>query len=122
MDYESEDSRAKGCWDPAPLLTPFLERWAGLSEAGESDFVMDEELRRVVSSLGFGEHGTPDKVAFWEKRLQEVYRGGDGRRKAKMALVSLLTRDGLLMRLGDIKCPVHWLQVRIFSPRHLSSQ
>lgn len=27
-----------------------------------------------------------------------------------MAVIALLSRDGLRQRLGDVKCPVYWLQ------------
>lgn len=109
MDYESSDSRSKGCWDPACILKPFLDKWCSMSGDG---FVIDEVWCGMVGSVGFGEHGTPEALAFWTKTLQEVYKGDEGRKKAKMALTNLLTRDGLLFRLRDVKCPVHWLQVR----------
>lgn len=112
MDYESEDSRSKDCWNPAPMLMPFFEKWCVPSPG---DFVIDEVWCGMVGSLGFGEHGTPEKLQFWTETLQKIYRGEEGRRKAKMALTNLLTRDGLLLRLRDIKCPVHWLQVRDFA-------
>lgn len=117
MDYESEDSRSKGCWDPAAMLTPFFEKWssppAAAPAASAADFVIDDVWCGMVGSVGFGDHGTPEKAAFWTRTLQEVYRGDEGRKKAKMALLNLITRDGLLHRLRDIKCPVHWLQVRL---------
>lgn len=108
MDYESSDSRSKGCWDPATNLTPFLDKWCTSSGDG---FVIDEVWCGMVGSVGFGDHGTLETLAFWTKTLQEVYKGEEGRKKAKMALTNLLTRDGLLLRLRDVKCPVHWLQV-----------
>jgi microsomal epoxide hydrolase len=119
MDYESSDSRSKGCWDPAAMLTPFFEKWSSPPPpppaASAGDFVIDEVWCGMVGSVGFGEHGTPEKTAFWTRTLQEVYRGDEGRKKAKMALLNLITRDGLLHRLRDVKCPVHWLQVRLVS-------
>lgn len=114
MDYESGDSRSKGCWDPAAMLMPFYERWAAPSGPEGEDaegFVIDDVWCGMVGSVGFGEHGTPEMSAFWTRTLKEVYRGDEGRMKAKMALLNLVTRDGLLHRLRDIKCPVHWLQV-----------
>lgn len=110
MDYESSDSRAKGCWDPAPLLTPFLDKWSAPTPPGR-EFVVDEVWCGMVGSLGFGDHGSPESLAFWTRTLREVYRGEEGRGKARMALVNLLSRDGLLLRLRDVKCPVRWLQV-----------
>lgn len=85
-----------------------MEKWS--SPVPTEDFIVDEVWCGMVGSVGFGEHGTPDVVAFWTKVLQDVYRGDEGRRKAKMAVMNLITRDGLLARLRDIKCPVTWLQ------------
>lgn len=44
MDYESADSRSKGCWDPAAMLTPFLEKWSSpaATEAESASFVIDD--------------------------------------------------------------------------------
>lgn len=64
----------------------------------------------MVGGVGFGAHATPETVAFWTEVLQQVYAGDEGRRKAKMAVLNLLTRDGLLARLRDVRCPVRWLQ------------
>ncbi|KAL2851180.1 Alpha/Beta hydrolase protein [Aspergillus pseudoustus] len=108
LDYESADSRSKGCWDPSPNLSPFFNGWS--SDAPTPDFVVEEAWCQLVGSVGFGAFATEERVDFWVKTLQEVYRGDEGRRKVRMALNCLLERDGLLMRLGDIKCPVFWLQ------------
>jgi hypothetical protein len=109
MDYESTDSRAKGCWDPKTLLSPFYESWC--SPTATADFVVDDVWCGMVATLGFGDKGTPEMVQFWTETLKGVYRGDEGRKKLKMALGCLLTRDGLLMRVRDITCPVYWLQV-----------
>lgn len=116
MDYESSDSRSKGCWDPAALLTPFYEKWT--SETATPDFVVDEVWCGMVGSVGFGAFATEESGAFWKQTLQEVYRGDEGRKKVRMALNCLIERDGLLLRLRDIQCPVYWLQV---SPITLSN-
>ncbi|KAG2412487.1 hypothetical protein HFD88_010044 [Aspergillus terreus] len=107
MDYESADSRSKGCWDPAPLLTPFYQKWT--SAVPTPDFVVDETWRGMVGSFGFGAHATAESTAFWSDTLRDVYQGDEGRRKVRMAVICLLERDGLLLRVGDIQCPVHWL-------------
>ncbi|KAL2813753.1 Alpha/Beta hydrolase protein [Aspergillus cavernicola] len=108
MDYESADSRSKGCWDPVPLLKPFFTGWT--SDTTRPDFVVEDAWCTMVGSVGFGAFATEERVGFWTKTLQEVYRGDEGRKKVRMALNCLLERDGLLMRLGDVKCPVYWLQ------------
>ena len=111
MDSESADSRTKGAWDPLTQLGPFLTKWT--SPTPTPDFVVDEVWRGMVASLGFDTgSGVPeDLLKFWDETLKDVYKGDEGRRKVRMALICLLERDGLLLRLGDIKCPVHWMQV-----------
>ncbi|KAK0629388.1 hydrolase [Bombardia bombarda] len=108
MDYESSDSRAKGCWDPKTQLTPFLAGWT--SAVPTPDFVVEEVWRGMVASLGFGGGVLSEMIAFWDQTVEDVYTGDEGRRKVRMALICLLERDGLLLRLGDIRCPVYWLQ------------
>ena len=107
MDYESSDSRTKGCWDPRPLLTPFFDKWC----QPDPEFVIDDVWCGMVSSIGFADGVTAEATEFWTNTLKSVYKGDAGRVKAKMALLNLLNRDGLLDRLRDITCPVHWLQV-----------
>lgn len=118
MDYESSESREKGCWDPKKLLSPFLAQWASPTPAAEDDFVIDDVWCGMVGSVGFGDHGTPEIAVYWTSVLKEVYRGNEGREKARLALLNLITRDGLLLRLGDVQCPVHWLQVRSLTFGH----
>ncbi|KAE8353681.1 Alpha/Beta hydrolase protein [Aspergillus coremiiformis] len=108
MDYESADSRSKGCWDPAATLTVFYDKWT--SPSATPDFVIDDVWCGLVGSVGLRTEPTSEKMAFWTKTLKEVYKGDEGRKKVRMALNCLLTRDGLLLRLRDIKCPVYWLQ------------
>lgn len=114
MDYESSESREKGCWDPKTLLSPFLAKWAADPATAEKDgeFVIDDVWCGMVGSVGFGDHGTPEISAYWTSVLKQIYRGEKGRKKARLALLNLITRDGLLLRLEGVQCPVHWLQVR----------
>ncbi|EGE77405.1 microsomal epoxide hydrolase [Blastomyces dermatitidis ATCC 18188] len=108
MDYESEVSRTKGCWDPATSLTPFYENLNSVTET--PDFVIDEVWCGMVASVGLGEGADAELVEFWINTVRSVYSGDEGRRKARMALICLISRDGLLLRLRDVKCPVYWLQ------------
>lgn len=77
------------------------------------DFVMDETTCELIARNHLGPSCSPDKVAFWTEAVQSIYRGDEGRKKARMAMLALLTRDGLLFRVSDVRCPVHWLQVRL---------
>jgi hypothetical protein len=61
--------------------------------------------------LDYGAAVTNEMLDFWKQTLKGAYKGDDGRKRARMAVVCLLERDGLLMRLGDVKCPVWWMQV-----------
>jgi len=106
MDYESADSRSKGCWDPKGQLAPFYEKWS----VPTPDFVVDEVWRGMVASLGFSATTSKETLSFWDQTVKDVYSGDEGRRKLRMALANLMERDGLLCRLRDIKCPVYWLQ------------
>lgn len=80
------------------------------------DFVMDEEWCRTVPVLSHGDSGTPEMLNFWFDTWRTVYKGDEGRKKARMTILSLVERDGLLWRLGDVKCPVHWLHVSCSHP------
>lgn len=125
MDSESAASREKGCWDPQSQLLPFYDSWC--SATPTPDFVVDEVWRGMVAQLGFSGTVAPEILSFWDETLKKVYSGDEGRRKLRMALVCLMERDGLLFRLRDVKCPVHWLQVcfndssQIFGPLCLSA-
>lgn len=107
MDDESPESRANGAWDPKTQLMPFLDGWSAPAAA---DFVVDDVWCGMVGSLGFSDAVPAATLEFWTATLKSVYRGDEGRRKLKGALVNLLSRDGLLLRLRDIRCPVYWLQ------------
>ncbi|KAH6973010.1 Alpha/Beta hydrolase protein [Ilyonectria sp. MPI-CAGE-AT-0026] len=108
MDYESAASREKGCWDPKTQLISFYESWG--SAEPTPDFVVDEIWRGLVASVGFGSSVTPETLAFWHATLKDVYKGDEGRKKLRVAVACLLERDGLMLRVRDIKCPVYWLQ------------
>jgi len=109
MDSESTDSRSKGAWDPKTLLTPFFENWC--STTPTPDFLVDDVWCGMVGSLGFGAGATAHIIRFWTETLKSVYKGDEGRKKLKMSLACLLERDGLLLRVRDVVCPVYWLQV-----------
>lgn len=109
MDCESAESREKGCWDPKTQLGSFYESWN--SPTPTPDFVVDDVWRNLVASVGFGSNPSPETLSFWDETLKQVYRGDEGRKKLRIAVVNLFERDGLLLRLRDVKCPVYWLQV-----------
>lgn len=77
----------------------------------DPNFILDGEGRKIITSMGFHPLNDPEKIAHWTRHTDDTYIGLEGQKRAKMCLVNLLSRDGLLMRLADIKCPVRWLQV-----------
>ncbi|KAI0022131.1 putative alpha/beta hydrolase [Xylariomycetidae sp. FL0641] len=107
MDSESAESQTKGCWDAKGIAKPFLAKWS--SPSPTPDFVIDDEWVGLLIQSGFGASAPKDVVDFWTKTLQTVYSGDEGRRKMKATVTCLAERDGLLLRLGDVTCPVHWL-------------
>lgn len=108
MDAETPETREKGCWDPVPLLNPFAQNWTSITPT--PDFEIDDQWCGMVASFGFGSHATDESTTFWTKVLKETYAGDEGRRKARMAVLCLMLRDSLTLRLGDVTCPVFWLQ------------
>ncbi|KAF1931222.1 putative alpha/beta hydrolase [Didymella exigua CBS 183.55] len=108
MDAETPETREKGCWDPVPVLNPFAQKWT--SAAATPEFKIDDQWCGMVASLGFGAHATEQSTDFWTEVLKETYKGDGGRRKARMAVLCLMLRDSVTLRLGDVTCPVYWLQ------------
>ncbi|KAJ3715749.1 putative alpha/beta hydrolase [Lentinula raphanica] len=108
MDSESEESRKKGAWDPHRFSIPFIEKWSSVDPT--PSFVVDDIWVKMVNGLAFAEALTQEREIFWNSTMKSVYKGDEGRKKLRGALICLLERDGLFLRLRDIKCPVHWLQ------------
>lgn len=111
MDDESEATRRKGSWDAHAICDPYLDRWS--SPTPTPDFVIDEDWCRNVPALAFGDGSTPEALQFWYDTWRTLYSGDEGRKKARSAVSCLVERDGLLPKLPDVKCPVHWLHVSI---------
>lgn len=95
--------------DPVPFAKPFLARWT--STTPTPNFVVDDDWVASLVALGFGGAATPSITETWTKIFKDVYSGDEGRRKLRSSAICLAERDGLLLRIGDVKCPVHWLQV-----------
>jgi hypothetical protein len=113
LDSESPESRDLGSWNPAQLLMPFYEGLSALKDT--PDFVIDDAWCGAFAGVGgFGPNITPETVEFWTKIFKDTYKGDEGRKKVRMALICLLERDGLLLRVKDVTCPIHWLQVSLF--------
>jgi len=110
LDYESSDSRTKSCWNPAPILQPFADSWTSATET--PDFLIDDVWCGMIGSVGFGAEVKPETLDFWKTALKDIYKGDEGRKKVRMAVINLISRDGLLLRLGCVKAPVYWLQVK----------
>jgi len=107
LDYESARTRALSCWDAPSLLTPSIEKWT--TNTPTPDFVPDNDYCDFLVDLGFGKDCHPDVRQFWRQKIQENYKGDDGRRRIRMAAINLKERDGLHDRLFDVRCPVMWL-------------
>lgn len=111
MDSESEDARRKGSWNAYDVCTPYFERWSSVTPT--PDFVIDEDWCDAVPALSYGSAGTPEALRFWAEAWRSVYRGDEGRKRARMTIICLVERDGLLWRLGDVRVPVLWLHVSL---------
>jgi pimeloyl-ACP methyl ester carboxylesterase len=107
MDFESERTRALGCWDGIEACTGPINDWTSTSET--PDFEPKESFCDFLIDIGFGKDCSKDVRESWRKTIKSNYRGDDGRRRARMAAINLRERDGLHGRLFDVKCPVLWL-------------
>ena len=112
MDAESPQSRELGCWD-GPAACSGLVTLAG-DLAPADDFEPGDAYYDFLMEIGYGESVTPEIRDFWARTIKGHYHGDEGKRRICMAAVTLAGRDGLHERLPYIKCPVLWMQVRIF--------
>ncbi|KAJ9663607.1 hypothetical protein H2201_005568 [Coniosporium apollinis] len=107
MDYESERTRAHGCWDGVAACTGPINEWT--TNEKTDDFEPSEDYCNFLIDIGFGKDCDKDTRDFWIKEIKANYQGDDGRRRARMAAINLRERDGLHGRLFDVRCPVLWL-------------
>ncbi|PQK09160.1 hypothetical protein BB8028_0001g12310 [Beauveria bassiana] len=108
MDSESSLRSDDVSWELKANLIPLYESWCSMTATPH--FVPDEHWRRMVVNVGFSGSVPDDFSSFWHKTLKTVYSGDEGRKKLRIAILCLLERDSILLRLRDIRCPVYWLQ------------
>ncbi|KAI9839577.1 MAG: hypothetical protein M1819_002203 [Sarea resinae] len=106
MDSESERTRKLGCWDIREG-TAILE--AVTTTKSTPDFEPADEYCNVLIQIGWGPQCDQGLKEFWTKTIKTNYQGDNGRKRLRMAAISLKERDGLHERLFDIRCPVMWL-------------
>lgn len=107
MDYESQASMERGCWDGSGFCTPAIDALA--APVGD-EWVVDDEFVLGVLAAGLGDDVSDSEKQFWLDTYRQNYTGDDGRHRLRTASVNLRDRDGLEARLGDVICPVLWLQ------------
>ncbi|WP_163377248.1 alpha/beta hydrolase [Dietzia sp. Alg238-R159] len=107
MDYESQASIERGCWDGSGFCTPAIDALA--APVGD-EWVVDDDFVLGVLAAGLGDDVSDSEKQFWLDTYRRNYTGDDGRHRLRTASVNLRDRDGLEARLGDVVCPVLWLQ------------
>lgn len=105
---ESKRSRSLGCWDAVDSLAHLITNDFGTAS---SSFSPSDDFGKFLVDSGFGPGCPSDVREFWIGELKKNYEGEEGRKRIRMAAINLRDRDGLHMRLGDVKCPVLWLHV-----------
>ncbi|OAA55857.1 hypothetical protein SPI_08064 [Niveomyces insectorum RCEF 264] len=110
MDYESEHSRAIGCWDGPGNTAGFVNQAGATAADLDPNFVPGDGYCDFLMHIGFGKHLTPAIRAAWDASLRANYHGPAGQRRIIMAAMALSTRDSLHARLPGVRCPVLWLQ------------
>lgn len=106
MDYESQESRDRGCWNGLEFCTPTIEEYASTTVG--DDWVVPDEFAKAVLAVGLGEV-SDSETDFWIRTYRENYRGDEGRRLLLGCTINLRDRDGLSARLDAVKCPVLWM-------------
>ena len=107
MDYESQASMERGCWDGSDFCSPAIDALA--APVGD-DWVVDDDFVLGVLAAGLGENVSDAEKQFWLDTYRANYRGDEGRHRLRTASVNLRDRDGLEARLDGVTCPVLWLQ------------
>ena len=106
MDYESQASMERGCWDGSDFCSPAIDALA--APVGD-DWVVDDDFVLGVLAAGLGENVSDAEKQFWLETYRANYRGDEGRHRLRTASINLRDRDGIEARIGDVTCPVLWL-------------
>ncbi|MFK7963064.1 MAG: alpha/beta fold hydrolase [Burkholderiaceae bacterium] len=106
MDYESQSSRDRGCWDGIEFTTGAID---ALAEPVDADWVVAGEFIDGVLGAGLGENVSDSERQFWHTSMQKNYAGDEGRRRLRQCSINLRDRDGLHGRLDGVTCPVLWI-------------
>jgi pimeloyl-ACP methyl ester carboxylesterase len=107
MDYESDRTRALGCWDGPAALTEAIEGWS--TSTSTPEFKPGEDYGNFLVDSGMGQNTPKETRDFWIQTINSNYTGDDGRRRIRMAAINLRDRDGLHGRVGDVTCPMLWM-------------
>ena len=107
MDFESQASMDRGCWNGSEFCSPSID---ALSAPVSDDWVVDDDFVIAVLGAGFGENVSDEERHFWLKTYRANYTGDEGRRRLRTSTINLRDRDGLEARLNEVKYPVLWLQ------------
>lgn len=106
MDYESQASISRGCWNGDEFNTPVIDGLAG--EVG-ADWEPSDAFCDGLVAAGLGPKVADDERLFWHRTIKANYQGDDGRRRMRMCAINLRDRDGLYGRLDAVRCPVLWM-------------
>ncbi|WP_247604627.1 alpha/beta fold hydrolase [Gordonia paraffinivorans] len=107
MDFESQASKDRGCWDGSAFCSPSID---ALSTPVDDDWIVDDDFVIAVLGAGLGESVSDEERDFWLETYRANYSGDDGRRRLRTSTVNLRDRDGIEARLNEVTCPVLWLQ------------
>jgi pimeloyl-ACP methyl ester carboxylesterase len=75
------------------------------SAAKDANFAIPGSLAIDTAKLAIGSDSEAD-VKLWAEQISKVYVGDVGRQKLRQAILSALTREGLHLRLADLKLPL----------------
>ncbi|KAL5045442.1 hypothetical protein BDW71DRAFT_214984 [Aspergillus fruticulosus] len=107
MNLPGPRGTGQGGWITVMMALLRPDKW---TDEPTPEFESHNSYCDVLINIGFNDCSTEVRD-FWRRRatIKDNYRDDEGRRRIRMAAITLAERNGLHLRLPDICCPVRWL-------------
>jgi pimeloyl-ACP methyl ester carboxylesterase len=86
----------------ADLYASMLPVVTELTAAPNADFKIPDELAKGIAQLSIGSESEAD-IELWASYPLKIYVGEAGRVKLRQSIISLLSRESLHLRFGELK-------------------
>jgi len=95
-----------GCLDFTPGLTENIKAFA----KADPEFKLPEDMIPSFAPLSLGPSPSDADMSLFVSSANKVYAGDSGRQKIRAAIIALLSRDSLHLRLDAVVAPVLWIR------------